>query len=216
MIEIARQDGLKVLWFQALGETVYRRLAIYQRRLDETLEIRRAKIPLRVGRLTESDLVEYERLRPDVGGAEALTRLRGGQICWVAWIGEQIVGEIWANPGSGWIEYLECELPLAPGQVYVHQNFTSKDFRHQGISGVLLTTARRDLRENGYRETIGVIRPDKAKEQMPATHETGRIGYWRIGRWRRYFLRWFEARTPGSSTAAGCDSVAPKTAGEGG
>ncbi|MGH9671772.1 MAG: GNAT family N-acetyltransferase [Bryobacteraceae bacterium] len=211
IIRIARQDGLKVLWFQVLGETVYRRMAIYRRNLDGRGDGLMASIPVRVTMLTANDLDEYESLRPDAGAAEALRRMGEGQFCWVAWSDTQIIGEIWANPRSGWIDYLQNELPLNPGQVYIYQNFTRSDFRHKGVSAALLAASRRDLRKRGYRESIGVIRPDKINARTPGAmapnEEIGRIGYWRLGSRRRHFLRWFPAGFKAPSRAGNWDDV---------
>ncbi len=214
-IEILRGEGPRVLWFQVLGETVYRRMAIYHQHLDGRLEGLAARIPVRIAPLAESDLAEYEKLRPDIGASEARRRLQEGQFCWIAWSAERMAGEIWANPRSGWIEYLQCELPLRDGQVYVYQNFTSQAFRHQGISGVLLGTARESMRHLGYRATIGVIRPDKASSRMPATKVVGRIGYWQFAGRRRYFLRWFASKTTGPATGEAWESAARRMASSG-
>src|SRR5881296_363442 len=66
----ARVVTVRSLWFRVLGRTVYRRLIVMERRLDEPIARITAGIPAVVSILSDADVDHYAAFRPDTEPAE--------------------------------------------------------------------------------------------------------------------------------------------------
>jgi hypothetical protein len=189
--DVLRREGLRSLWFKILGATVYRRLLLVERPLCEPVAEVRAGVPVEVSVLDRSEIAEYRAFRPDTEEAEVRSRLDGGQRCFVARHAGQIVSARWAAVDRVWIDYLSCELPLAPDEGYPYDLFTAPGFRGQAVSPATSTRMLRDFQRAGYRRMLGTVLPGNAAS-LRASAKTGyrpcgRIGYVGIGPWRWRF-----------------------------
>ncbi len=58
-IEVLRNEGVRSLWFKILGETVYRRVWLWERVLSEPLSERTSQVLVEISLLASSELNEY-------------------------------------------------------------------------------------------------------------------------------------------------------------
>lgn len=193
--EVLRDEGLRVLAFRILGEIVYRRVILVERRLHEPIPEHAARVSVAIAPLREPEVDEYLALRPDADPAEIRRRLAGGERCFVARCGGRIVHAIWATTGRGLIEYLGREVLLSPDEVYVHQSFTAQDCRGRGIASARVSWMLRFLRDAGYRRVLAVHVPENRAAWVPFSrggyHPVEVLGYLRLGPWRHEFRRPF-------------------------
>jgi SAM-dependent methyltransferase len=187
-VTIARDEGLRSLWFKILGETAYRRLLVMERPLDKPL----AEVPLRVPAIIKplrgSDVGDYVAFRPDTDPAEVRRRLAAGHLCFVARCQGRIVHACWAATGLAWVDYLAREVRLAPDEVYHYDSFTVPELRGRNLSPARVTVAARHFRAAGYRRLVALVLPESGQARRPLEKAgycvVGRIGYIRLGRWR--------------------------------
>src|SRR5512134_537477 len=104
-----RRDGLRVFWVRLMaGLGVYRRIVLLERALDAPLPEPAPALPLEIRLLDESEVNDYLELRPDVDRFAVVTRLRAGQMCFVARHEGRVVSACWATSRSAWTEFLAC------------------------------------------------------------------------------------------------------------
>lgn len=80
-IEVWRQEGVKSLWFKILGETIYRRMVLMERLLDEPISEVMPRVPITTALLHENDIAEYIRFRPEADPIKVHERLASGEMC---------------------------------------------------------------------------------------------------------------------------------------
>ena len=187
-----REEGARALAAKALGETVYRRLLLFTRELDAPLP-RVSQTPgLSVGWLSLDELDAYDRLRSD-RGQQALDRLAAGHRCFGTWLDGRLVAARWLASGSPLIEYLDLPLLLADGEIYHYDTFTDPGVRRRGISLSSQAHLFPTLRAEGYRRSIRALLPENRAALRDAARagyvREGRIGFLRLGPWRRSFVR---------------------------
>lgn len=195
--EILRTDGVRTLWFKILGETVYHRLLLSERRLDEPIPEVRSALPITIGFLGPGDIDAYLLFRPDATRAEFHRRLNSGHRCVGAWYEGRIVQAGWLTLGSAWIGSVGVEIPLAPGDAYTYESYTAPDFRRSDLATTRLAWVMRHLRDAGYRRLLAAVVPEnrpgfRTIEKM-GYRVVGIAGYVRLGRWRRTFWRFHPA-----------------------
>lgn len=191
--EVLQEESFKSLWFKVLGETVYRRMVLRDRLLDEPIPEVTARLPVVVSLLGETELDEYLAARPEADPSEIRRRFAAGQLCIVARHEGRIVNTCWATTGRAWIGYLAREVRLAPDEVYIYESYTLPSSRGQNIAPVRLMHALRYFREAGYRRVLAAIMP----ENQPAFRlndklgyrTIGVMGYLKLGSWRYEFCR---------------------------
>lgn len=191
--EVFREEGAKSLWFKILGETVYRRVVVMERPLDEPVAEIAARLPVVVSLLRESEVDDYIEFRAGADPSELRRRLEDGQLCFVVRHEGRIVHSTWVATGRAWIDYLSREMRLLPDEVYVYEAFTAPAFRGQQISPARAVHLVRHFQEAGYRRLVALIVPEN-KQAFRAAQRTGYkpcglMGYLRLGPWRRHFLR---------------------------
>jgi SAM-dependent methyltransferase len=215
-VTIARDEGLRSLWFKILGETGYRRLLVMELRLDEPL----ADVPLRVPAVIEplrgSDVGDYVAFRPDTDPAEVRRRVAAGHLCFVARCQGRIVHACWAATGLAWVDYLAREVPLAPDEVYHYDSFTAPDLRGRNLSSARVTVAARHFRAAGYRRLVAVVVPESSRARRPLEKAgyrvVGRVGYIRLARWRWDFGPTHRSRQPSPGYWDGVSQEARRSA----
>ena len=180
-------------WFQVLGRTVYRRVVVLERPLDQPIRPVTARLPVAVGLLTESELDQYVTFRPGADPAKVRRRLRAGHQCFVARHRGAIVHAGWAAPRNAWVEYLGCEFPLEPGDVYQFGSYTAPAFRGLDLAAARVTWMAEFLREAGARRLLAVVWPENTQAFRPLEKAgyrvVGIMGSVGVGAWRHHFSR---------------------------
>jgi GNAT superfamily N-acetyltransferase len=188
---VLRNEGLGPLVARAAGETVYRRLHIVERAFDDAADV---EVPARLefGYLIERRLDEYERLRPGQR-ARGAARLAAGDRCFATWSDGRLVAVRWIATGAPHVEYLDLRLDLGEREVYEYDTFTDPGARRRGISAASEARLFETLRGEGYRASIRAVLPENraavGDAERAGYRPAGRIGYVRLGRWRRPFAR---------------------------
>jgi GNAT superfamily N-acetyltransferase len=182
-VEILSTEGPRSLVFRALAKTFYRRLLVFEEE---------------VGELPAPPETEYERLRPGCA-SQAKARLRAGDRCFGTWLDGELVAVRWIATGAPIVEYLDLPLPLADGEVYHYDSFTSPSHRRRGLSSVSQARVADALRREGRRRIVRAVLPENRAAVRDAEkagfRRAGRIGFVRLGPWRRELRRRGEAGT---------------------
>ncbi len=190
--QILRQEGFRSLWFHILGETIYRRVLLFERPLSDPIPSASATIPVEISLLKPSEVEEYVAFHPGLDAGEVRDRLDRGGKCFLSRHQGSIVNACWTAEGSVWIDYLGCGIPLARDEAYVYNNYTDPRFRGRNISAVRAVVMLRHFRELGYRRLVAVVVPEnKAAFRSPdkaGYRPIGVIGYIRIGPWRHELM----------------------------
>lgn len=182
---------MRALVARALGETVYRRLMLVERELGDGLL---GEVPpeLEVGFLDASSLDEYEELRPG-RGTEAAARLATGHRCFGTRVDGRLVAVRWLATGSPHVGYLDLRLPLSDDEIYHYDSFTHPEQRRRGLSLSTQAALFALLRDEGFRHVLRAVLPENRAAVGDAAkagyRPLGRMGYVRLGRWRRTFVR---------------------------
>ena len=189
-LEILRYEGPIALYFRVLGETVYRRLLVFETDLTTTSY---AHDP-RCRWLRPEEAGEYARFQLVIPEVEVRRRLAGGQRCFVLMLpGGVIAHGIWVTLGPAWLEYLQMTLPLTPLDAYLFQSFTAPEHRGQRHATAALRALKHTLAREGVARTVACVQPDRAVAYPPAfrggARPTAYVGWIGIGSWRRAFRR---------------------------
>jgi GNAT superfamily N-acetyltransferase len=186
--EVLRREGLRSLWFKVLGETVYRRLRLYELPLTEESPPLATPPELEFRFLDESDLEAYAAFRPDRDLEEARARLRRGDRCFAALEGGSIVAARWLATGEAEIEYLACTVRVREGSVYRYDSFTDPRYRGRGVIGVTGARLAPELWASGVRRIVGAAMPENRAGvrvfEKEGFRPFAKLGYVRIGRRR--------------------------------
>jgi ribosomal protein S18 acetylase RimI-like enzyme len=190
--DIWREEGFRSLFFRVLGETVYRRMVLFERPLSDPIPSAAATIPVEVSLLEPSEVDEYAAFHPSLDAAQVRDRLNHGGKCFISRHEGSIVNACWTAEGSVLIDYLGCSIQLAHDEVYVYNNYTSPRFRGCNVSIARAAVMLRHFRELGYRRLIAVVVPEnKAAFRSPdkaGYRRMGLIGYIKIGPWRHNLM----------------------------
>lgn len=191
--EVLRDEGFKSLWFKALGETVYRRVILMERLLDEPIAEVTGGLPVVIELLKATEIDEYVSFRPGADPLEVGQRLAAGQWAFVARYRGRIVHAGWTTTKRAWIDFLADEIALALDEVYQYESFTTPGFRGQNLAAVRITEMMHYFRQAGHRRMIAVVVPENTPAFRPLEkvgyRPFGLMGYVQIGRWRRSFCR---------------------------
>ena len=192
---ILRTSGAVELWFKILGETVYRRISLWERLLEENP----AKTPpakpdgIELGDLQPAELDACVTLRADHPKEELQQRLARDERCFVARHSGRVVAMIWASNGGGWSDYLDAPVELGPDDHYLYEATVQPECRGHGIAPALILHAFRELSQSGSRRAVFAVN----LENRAALAAFGRVGasrfalqgVVRLGSWRHDFLR---------------------------
>ena len=188
-LEVLRDEGPRALWFRVIAEAVYRRVVVMECRLDGPIPDVSPRLQICIAHLPYAELERYAHFRPDQDPAVIRLRFERGHRCFAAWHEGQIVHAGWAAMQAPWIEYLGCEFPIEPGDVYQFDSYTTPAFRGLDLAAARIAWMARFFRDAGFRRLLAVVWP----ENTPAFRPLEKAGYrrcgWirvlRIGRWRR-------------------------------
>jgi Acetyltransferase (GNAT) family len=190
-LDIQRREGLRALWFKALGETVYRRLLLLEASLESQSEPPPPPRLLEFAFLAPGEVGEYPF--GEHGSETAAERLRRGDRCFCVRRDGHVVAVRWIAFEEASIEYLGCRLRLAPGVAYFYDSYTSPTARGSGIFSSTWFILARQLSSEGVHTVLAAVLPEnraalRAMEKLPY-RVVGNVGYVRLGPRRRCFLR---------------------------
>ena len=189
--EVLRQNGPRQLWFRALGELGYRRQLVTELVLPAAGADVREPPEAEARFLGDADLDAYATLH----GAfdEARERFARGDRCFGIWLDGTLVSTRWLATGTARLGYLGREVPLAPGDVYIYETYTEPGHRGRGISAIAGAIVPATLAAEGARRMVGVLEPENTRgiraNEKAGYRIVGKIGYVRMGPWRRDFGR---------------------------
>jgi hypothetical protein len=190
-LAVRREEGLRQLWFKILGETVYRRLLLVALDPHDAVNTE-SDLDLEFRFLSAADADDYARLRPGISADSVRAQLERAR-CFGAWTGGKLVSTRWVAHGSADIEYLGRTLTLGPGEVWISDTYTDPAARGHDVSPAAGAALARALGDEGIQRQLGGVHPEnplglRAFEQA-GYRRVGTIGYLRIGRHRRDFVR---------------------------
>jgi hypothetical protein len=191
-MQILKQDGAGGLWFRLLAKTFYRRMFLFDRDLREPGVEVTSSPQVAVDLLKLTEIQEYMRARPGNAG-EILNRLNNGHMCFLVRYSNAIVHSCWVGVGTAHMGYLDCEIEMAPGVVYVYGSFTNHAHRNMNLATLRGVFMERHLFELGFQRVVAVIVPENKaalrRAQKGGYGKFGLIGFFAIGSWRRHFCR---------------------------
>ncbi len=198
--EILRSQGVRTLWFRVLGETVYRRMILFERLLDEPPADVSPGLAVTISQLQASEVDEYAAFRPTAVATEIRSRLERGHVCFVARREGAMVHSIWAAIGSACIGYLDSEIQLAPDEAYIYGSYTTPSLRRLNINAARAVVMARYFRERSFVRFLALVMPENPAG-VGATvksnyHHAAVIGRVKIGPWRRDFHRFVPGIRP--------------------
>ena len=187
-----REEGLKSLWFKLLGETVYRRVVVVERILDEPIYPMTSRTPVTIKLMERSDVGEYCEFRPDADRLDIQQRLDSGHWCFAARHQGHIVHTCWRQPAQVfWFNYLSYEIQLAPDEAFIYDSYTDPSCRGLNIAATRSVEMMRFFHGAGFRRLLGVVTPeDQSAVRIPQKsgyHSIGTLGFFGIGPTRRDF-----------------------------
>ena len=141
---------------------------------------------------TETQIDQLLAFNPALSEAEIRRRLREGQECLLAWIGESLVHYRWDATASPYLPYLGKTLRLFQGDIFAPDIFTHPTFRGRGIQTVSSIMALHRARDSDFSRFITMPAWWNAPSLRVNFEKTGRrlagtVGFWNVGLWRHYF-----------------------------
>lgn len=113
-----------------LGEVCYRRMLVLDGKISEHLDRFDPIEGIEFAPLERHEIDKYLSLRPDQTREEVEARLDAQHVCFAARHQGRLVQVCWLAPrGTAWIEYLEWEFPLAPGEAYAYDFYAEPSAR---------------------------------------------------------------------------------------
>jgi GNAT superfamily N-acetyltransferase len=168
-----------------------------------------------VAPLIESEIPAYLLLDRETDADTARSRMKLGHICQIARTGNRMTSAGWVAPGPGRVrvDYVESELSLAPDEVFYYAFVTDADIRGRGIGTSDWHEMRRlELKTFGPRRALAAVLPENRASLAICLKlgyvPVGRMGYIKIGPWRRDFL---PRRRMASQAVLGSDPSWPAT-----
>ncbi len=181
-----RDEGLRSAWFRFLDTLGYRRLYVLRRSLDVPIPACPSRLPLCMEWLTPEGVDAYHSFR--AGNDNAAMLLADGDRCLIARHGGRIVGALWGSNHRALDEHLDRDLPLALGEAFQYNTYTSAAERGQGVASALSAAWLRQMRAEGCTAALTLVLPEnlaalmayaRASYEITAIVRTLRLGPWR-------------------------------------
>jgi hypothetical protein len=180
-------------------------MLLVERLLDDRVRFPSSRVPVTVSMLRESEVDEYVAFYPGANPVETRRRLHAGHRCFTVRHRGRLVHTGWATTGRVWIEYLRRHWDLAADEAYVYELFTAPSYRNLRVGVARAAEETRVLRGEGYRRAYAVIWPEDGTAGRHAANgnfrPVGVIGYMKLGRWRRDFMK-LDPKAPLAARAA--------------
>lgn len=200
-LEILRTGGPRALLFRALGETVYRRLLLIERRLAEPEPGRFCRLDnVETRRIEPADFEAHQALMPEVSRESFDSRLERGHVGVGVWHEGRMVNAGWAGIGRCRVGYVGLWIDLPPRVAYLYDTLTAPEYRGMRLTSARWKTMELLLREAGVAVELGAVSPENTSvlrsSERAGFRIVGRIGWWRITGRKRPFLE-YEGVAPG-------------------
>ncbi|HXU54880.1 MAG TPA: GNAT family N-acetyltransferase [Casimicrobiaceae bacterium] len=187
-----RDEGLRSFGFKLLGLLGYRRLLLLERALDQPIADATPGLPVAVAMLAHDEVDDYLVFRPGSTRREIASRLRSGDMCFVARHQGRIVAAAWVAVQPVWVPFLGCRIDVAPDEAHIYDKFTLPAYRGHGIANAVRTHHLRHLQRAGLRRATGAVLPENASslrdDGKGGFRAYGIIGRIRLGPWQRVFI----------------------------
>ena len=158
-VHLARDEGLRKVWFSVLGETVYRRLRILTYDVGESAPSLSSDPDIEFGELRPSDVADYVEFRlQDPGLVHA--RFDAGDRCFVARCRGQLISSCWVMSGHVSIAYLGYSESLPDGIWWLLDTWTAPEHRGRAIAPRVWTKILEAARRNQIRRIFTTVLPE--------------------------------------------------------
>ncbi len=202
--EILREEGIAALWFKALGETVYRRILLFERLLNFPVTDIPVSPDIEFGLVRSDEFERCAELRPGRCPSQLEDRLARGEHCYVARKSGIVIGIAWVMRRSAWIEYLRCTIDLGPNDYYLYELIVDPHERGERVAPALFAHIYRDLREAGAARAVYAVNLENTAVLRALSHNGERRyalhGYVGVGRLRHHFARACSLRSSQTSS----------------
>ena len=158
--EVMREQGPKALWFKLLGETTYRRLIVFEFKLDQPIPAAPVRSAVEFDFLRPDQIDDHLRLLPRTDPQVVLERLQQGDRCLVARTDGRIAHLRWSSTTSVLIDVLGCVFTLSPGTELGYGTFTDPDFRRHGFARAVRVEMLHRLRAEGLARSLAIVEPE--------------------------------------------------------
>lgn len=193
-LEILRTEGPRALWFKFLGEIVYRRLDVIERRVDPAAGSPDPGTGLVISLLQPAGIDEFLAFRSFVDRDTVRTRLGRGQVCFLVRANGRIVHNVWVATGRVTIDYLDCDIQVADDTLYVFEAYTAPEFRGRSISSIRSRALEKYCAAHGFTRLLAAVLPENPPVYRSFAKAgyvmSGRTGYLGFGRFKRHFCRY--------------------------
>ena len=187
-LEVLCESGPRLLARKIVAELFYRRVVVFEARLDVPRPEIRSQLPLRFEVLGSDQIGDYLACLPGADPYEVDLRITIGDRCLAARLNGEVVAVQWVAFRDARLPNVGATLPISDGDAYLYGAYTSPRWRRMGINSALRTHVFDRLQAEGYRRVVsawipenkeaGVLKPSRGR---PVT-VLGAIG---IGPWRR-------------------------------
>lgn len=162
-----------------------------ERALDEPPPRLERSIATEVGLVEDAPL--YRTLRPDTSEDAFRARVATGALCFGAHVSGRLTSVTWARAGGGRISYLDRNLVLSPGDVYLFDTFTRADQRGARLAPAAAAAQIEHFRGAGKERITALVLPEN-RASLRARARTGFrvsgvIGWIGLGDRRWHFQR---------------------------
>jgi len=192
LLDANRTLGLRKLLWVAPQWLLRQEYLVLVKDLHSPLPEIPARESLRWTDFTEAHIDRVLAINPALSEAEIRRRLREGQECLLAWIGESLVHYRWDATASPYLPYLGKTLRLFQGDIFAPDIFTHPTFRGRGIQTASSIVALHRARDSGLSRFITMPAWWNAPSLRVNFEKTGRrlagtVGFWNAGLRRYYF-----------------------------
>jgi len=187
-----RDEGPKSFWFKLLSRCGYRRLLLLERALDQPVADFTPGLQVDIAMLAHDGLDDYLVFRPGTTRREIASRLRSGDICFVARSEGRIVAAAWVAVQPVWVPFLGCRIDVTADEGHIYDKFTLPAYRGHGIANAVRTHHLRHMQRAGLRRATGAVLPENVSslrdDSKGGFRVYGVLGRIKVGRWQRVFL----------------------------
>jgi hypothetical protein len=160
----------------------YRRVLLFEY-AGPVSPVPRSEYSLTVREISQRELVDYQRYRPDCDAAQIAQRLAAGERCFVGWHEARIVCDAWWVFGE--VSLFGRLIRLGSRDVWAHRSFVTPELRGRNIDTVRGVVTRAQLWAEGYNRCLFCIWPRNRSSLGSAAkwgaERVGSIGYLRLG-----------------------------------
>lgn len=183
-----RESGPRLLARKVLAELFYRRLVVYEARLDAPRTPAGSDLPLRLEVLGADRVQDYVQCVPGTDPEQFRQRLSSGDRCYVAWLQDEVVAVRWAAFRDVQVTRQGLMLSVGEAGAYLYGAYTVPSWRRRGIGAALTAHLLDHLESEGRQRALSAWIPENA-EARSLNPSRGQplavVGVVRVGRWQR-------------------------------